>query len=290
MKNKKTSVVEDTRTQRLIDRFTILYPDVFEVRPLDEEVKHSIPVPEKYHLILNPETTPLQEELDSILEVSCPPPAPTTSHELMMETISIANKVGRYPPSSKTFYGPDFLENYLKYCRDDLRMKISDEQQDGIYRVWNRVTNWVVYAKYTYARPRPVELAKEYGISIKIGNPDDPWSQTPSYPSLRHTLALAAAKYLSHSHASCYPKLLEKAKHVRRYLLRSGANFSSDLSVSQELLQDNIFSAEETEKIAKKKAKKEKSLKNAVERAKKKAEAEKAESIKQPNKPRIQSG
>jgi hypothetical protein len=267
--------IEDVRIQNLISEFTAIYPDTDIPKPLEVEVFHSNVVPEEYQPILHPSNEDLQEELDGILDYAFPPPAPTTSHELMLETISAANNVSKsylwrsLPPRSDIYCGPSLLDNYLKYCTEDLRMKFSEEQQSGIYRVWNRVTNWVIYAKYKYLRPRPVALSKNYGIPITVNIKEDYWNNTPSYPSLRYALMLTAAKYFSHSHRSCYPKLIQKAVDMERYLIATGTNFSSDIAASKDMIQDNLFSAEEVDIKQRQADKLERQKRKQIERAKK---------------------
>jgi hypothetical protein len=217
--------------------------------PLSQQLLHDSIISDRDKLILNPPDEDLQGELNAVLLESLPPPALTTGAELTLELIKgILRKTeaDHLTTQGHMYAGESFITNYLEYLDTILKPLMTESQIEGLLQMWDRVTNWIIYAKYTHLRPRPIELAAAHDLVLEVHEPfiENSWSRTPSYPSLRFGLALSAAHYISHSHPRYFQVLRQKAGDIGTYLLEAHCNYPSDLQAIPELFEGNILSSD----------------------------------------------
>jgi len=233
---------------RMTRAYMRLFPDQPIPSPASKPVLHNSLISKRDELIVNAVDPELQSELNDIITVSLSPPAPTTGAELTVELIKRLIASTNFDQAAHSLYtGKNFTTNYVSYLQQDLSLNLTDSQLGGLFRTWDRVTNWIIYAKYTHLRPRPIELAATHDLILEPVEPfiEESWSRTPSFPSLRFGLAYSAANYLSHSHPKYYGVLKKKAGNIGGYLIHGNLNFRSDLTAIFSLLQDNIISADD---------------------------------------------
>ena len=98
--------------------------------------------------------------------------------------------------------------------------------------------------KYKFNRPRPEQLAKEYGYNIKVFPSST--TKTPAYPSGHTTLAYVIAYISSDMNPSNRDKDLEKANQVALSRMLMGVHYPSDNEASISLAKQ-IYSSIKTE-------------------------------------------
>ena len=229
-----------------INRFKQLFPGRELPTPSNDPPTHTGEPCDRDRQILEVEDLELQQEFEGIVRTSLRAPAPVAGSELTLELVKVitSNKPETVSPLVTKYSPPYFVDSYFSFLEDELKMDITGAQKEGLLRTWDRVTNWVIYAKYHHARPRPAALAKHYDLTLPYVEFPDDWNSTPAYPSLRASLVVSAASYLSHSHPQYYPVLEKKLVDVSGYLTRSGLNYYSDIQAVWSLLRDNVLTAD----------------------------------------------
>ena len=140
-----------------------------------------------------------------------------------LKTLSEIKQLLKKPIDKKFVVDNDKVRKGFKKIVDDKNIdKIADASEPIILKL-----------KKFYNRPRPKELAENFGM--KIETIELPSMQTPSYPSGHSTQAYLLYSYLSKKYPSKANELLEKAKDISDSRNVARAHYKSDSEFGKQL-------------------------------------------------------
>jgi len=105
-----------------------------------------------------------------------------------------------------------------------------DFPHEDFKRVWNIVSPVIQNIKYIYNRPRPIQLAQIYNISLK--EIKTPSITTPAYPSGHSSYAAVAAYILAAKYPEHSGKFFDKVGIVSKARMMQGVHYPSDTEAS----------------------------------------------------------
>tara|TARA_R100001510_G_C7558622_1_gene139523 strand:- start:47 stop:562 length:516 start_codon:yes stop_codon:yes gene_type:complete len=140
-----------------------------------------------------------------------------------LRTLSEIKQLLKKPLNEKFVLDNDKVrEGFKKIVEDENIDKIADASEPIILKLKN-----------FYNRPRPKELAENFGI--KIDTVELPSMQTPSYPSGHSAQAYLLSRYLISKYPSKAKELRQKAKDISDSRNIARAHYISDSEFGKQL-------------------------------------------------------
>lgn len=157
-----------------------------------------------------------------------PEPPKNSSEVTKKELLYVAEQADNLSPEEKNRVldvddSPEapFIEYCKKYDLIYPKKKIATAYEESLRPV-------ILKLKWKYQRPRPYQLAPEYGIKLSVITTDT--HQTPAYPSGHTAYASMVAAMLSEIHPLHAYKFYEMALEVGNMRVQQGVHFPSDNS------------------------------------------------------------
>lgn len=104
--------------------------------------------------------------------------------------------------------------------------------------LWKTIGEYVMFAKWSFNRPRPIQLAEKFNIYIIVN--DSKTAQTPSYPSGHTAYAKTSAMLLSQMYPEFTKNFEDAVDIVSQSRIILGLHYPSDC-IAAEKLVDGLF-------------------------------------------------
>jgi len=141
-------------------------------------------------------------------------------------------------PEDKEFVEKhDDIEGVFKEVCKDYNVEYPEELVNELLKSSAGI---ILDLKYHYNRPRPKQLAKEYGMSIGGIELESMSSDSPSYPSGHSTQATLIANYLANKYPLHRGKFLKLGRDIARSRVIAKVHYPSDVAMG-EMIGNDMF-------------------------------------------------
>lgn len=188
----------------------------------------------RYREMILTEPLILDTPLDALPDVPFPP-----NEDALSELLAIRNTMDMEPLTDLIMDLADDepLELFRRAC-DEIGVSVDTEILPLIVGDLRR---YAMALKYIYRRPRPLEIAPYFDVTI-IPTDVDMYEGSPSYPSIHSTIGYGVARYYGHMYPQHAERFQDVAETIALQRIQSGHHYPSDNEyarvIAHALLQD----------------------------------------------------